>query len=169
MDNKFILVASDVHSDSDAFEKLCNIAKNPLCIAFLYAGDLDVENWFIGTELRNRNFTFLPVAGNCDYPYSFISSDLPVPSNYRSCEFNGLRIFMTHGHLFSQPSDAGLENGNFDVVITGHTHIPSIIKENEIVYLNPGSAAKPRGKSEKSYAKIVFTSQGPDFLIERLS
>lgn len=168
MSDKFLLVASDIHSDCDAFEYLAQIAKDPDCLAFLYAGDLDVENYFIGTELRNRNFVFLPVLGNCDYPFSYSSSDVPVPTNYRTCTYNDVKIFITHGHLYSMPSDVGLKNEDFDIVINGHTHIPQCERVDNLTVLNPGSAARPRGFSAKSYAKIVFNDQKYQVQFERI-
>jgi putative phosphoesterase len=32
----------------------------------------------------------------------------------------------------------------YDAVISGHTHRPTVIKQNGILYLNPGSAVQPR-------------------------
>lgn len=160
MSDKFLLVAGDVHSDFEVFEYLAQIAKDPDCLAFIYAGDLDVENYFIGTQLRNRSFVFLPVLGNCDYPYSYTSSDVPVPSTYRTCTYNGVRIFITHGHLYNMPADVGLNNEDFDLVINGHTHISLCEKTDNLTVLNPGSAARPRGYSSKSFAKVVFNDRG---------
>jgi len=168
MADRFLLVASDIHSDSDVFEFLAQVANDTNCLAFLYAGDLDVANYFISNALRNRNFVFLPVLGNCDSPYSYISSDVPVPATYRDCSFNNIRIFITHGHVCNMPSDVGLKDEDFDIVINGHTHIPANNKVGNLIVLNPGSAARPRGYSEKSYAKIVFTEKGPEIQFERI-
>lgn len=87
--------------------------------------------------------------------------DLPL---YRTCSFQGLKIFLTHGHMYYDPDSAGLSNNDFDIVINGHSHVNSIrketlkLKENskEIIYLNPGSPTWPRGRSKASYALIIF-------------
>lgn len=70
---------------------------------------------------------------------------------------------MTHGNKFSK---GFLPTYHGDIFISGHTHIPSISKENNIIYVNPGSISKPRNGSLNSYAifdnnKIVIkTSNG---------
>ena len=155
----FLLVSSDIHSDETALEKLQPLACDSRCLAFLYSGDLDIENYFISTILRYRNFVFLPVQGNCDnrWAWTDLNQDLPL---YRTCTFRGLRIFLTHGHYYCDPDSAGLENKDFDLVITGHSHVNSISREiigtKQVTYLNPGSPSRPRGRSEASYALVLF-------------
>ncbi len=162
-EEKHLLVASDVHNDDQCFEILSKKAENESCLAFLYAGDLDIENCMINAVLQCRNFLFIPVQGNCDNRWSWtdVGIDLPL---YRTCSFGGLKIFMTHGHIYGDPSSAGLDDRDFDVVISGHTHVNSLSKHlvdgKEIIFFNPGSAARPRGYSKASYAKIVFKSGG---------
>ena len=162
-DEKYILVASDVHSSDRAFETLASMASAEGCLAFIYAGDLDIENYFIAQQVQCRNFVFLPVQGNCDNRWSWTDVGLELPS-YRTCTTGGLKIFVSHGHLYYEPSSVGLEDSDFDLVITGHTHVPDIhtqfIEGKRVVFLNPGSAARPRGGSRASYALIRFRKDG---------
>ncbi len=162
-EEKYLLVASDVHNDDDCFEILTKKAENEDCLAFLYAGDLDVENCITSSVLQCRNFVFIPVQGNCDNRWAWTDLGLDLPP-YRTCSFNGLRIFITHGHLYSSPSSVGLEDKDFDVVINGHSHVNSVekqlIDEKEIIFINPGSPSRPRGYSKASYAMIVFKKDG---------
>lgn len=74
-------------------------------------------------------------------------------------ELEGKRIFITHGHLYNVNNNLntifyrGLEL-NCDIILFGHTHIPTkLIKEN-ILILNPGSPVIPRGGSESSIALL---------------
>ena len=161
-EDAFLLVASDVHSDDQSFEKLASIAGAPNCLAFLYAGDLDIENYFITQSVQLRNYVFLPVQGNCDNRWSWTDVNLDLPL-YRTCSFRGLKIFISHGHLYYSPSSVGLEDKNFDLVITGHTHrygiTSEIIDTKRVTYLNPGSPSRPRGGSQPSYAMVVFNGQ----------
>lgn len=162
-DKKYLLVASDVHSSDQCFEKLSEIASDKDCLAFLYAGDLDIENYFITQSVQLRNFVFLPVQGNCDNRWSWtdVNMDLPL---YRTCSFGGLKIFISHGHLYDSPSSVSLDDKDFDLVITGHSHCSSISSEfidgKRITYLNPGSPSRPRGGSKPSYALAVFNGDG---------
>lgn len=162
-DGKFILVAGDVHSSDQTFEKLAGMASDERCIAFIYTGDLDIENYFISQCIQCRNFVFMPVQGNCDNRWSWTDVGMDLPP-YRTCTFGNLRIFVSHGHLYWQPSSAGLEDTEFDMVLTGHTHVPDlhmeIIDGKRVVFLNPGSAARPRGGSRASYALIRLTDDG---------
>lgn len=153
--NNFLLVSSDVHSGASAFEILSERASVPGCLAFLYAGDIEIENYFIMEKLRTRSYTFIPVRGNCDRPWSWEQAGVPFPPVERSLSFGGLDIWMSHGHILSEP-----EYGHYDVVITGHSHVTSLRKAGDTVYLNPGSAARPRGRSGASYATIEFLPDG---------
>lgn len=159
--NKFLLIASDIHSDEEAFSKLAELAQDKDCLAFLYAGDLDIENPLILMAINNRNFSFLPVLGNCDSPWEYSSYGLQVPPIYRTCSFNGLKINISHGHIAVPTEESNL-------IITGHTHIPSLTKEGNSVFLNPGSPARPRGYSKKSYATVEFSNSEAVITIKEL-
>ncbi|MCF0262561.1 MAG: YfcE family phosphodiesterase [Sphaerochaetaceae bacterium] len=159
-DEDFLLISSDIHDDEQIFEKLAQLASSPKCIAFLYAGDLNIENYFISSALQCRSFVFIPVAGNCDNPWSANDINLQLPL-YRNCTFKNLKIFITHGHRYYDPNSVGLNNTDFDIIITGHSHKHSLteqIEENKkLIYLNPGSPSKPRGDCIASYALIRFS------------
>lgn len=161
-EDAFLLVASDVHSGDECFEKLCRIAGSKNCLAFLYAGDLDIENYFITRSVQLRNFVFLPVQGNCDNRWDWTDVNLDLPL-YRTCTFKGLKIFISHGHLYYEPSSVGLENKDFDLIITGHSHRYSIsteiIDNKRVIYMNPGSPSRPRG-CRSSYGLVVFGEDG---------
>ncbi len=168
----FLLAAGDIHNDEQALETLSETATEPNCLAFLYAGDLNAENCFILNILKYRNFVFLPVQGNCDSKWSFLDANLDLPL-YRCCTYRGLRIFITHGHMYCGPSSAGLEDTDFDIVITGHSHKWSISSElisgKRVIYLNPGSPSRPRGGSEASYALIRFKEKSAVIEIRALN
>lgn len=147
--NKFLLIASDIHSDEESFSVLAEIAEQKDCTAFLYAGDLDLENPLINVLLSNRNYAFLPVIGNCDSRWMYTSMGMQDVPLYRNCTYNGLMISLSHGHLEVPYNDA-------DIIITGHTHQTRLEKIDNTVFLNPGSPSRPRGLSEKSFATIEF-------------
>ena len=161
-EDAFLLVASDVHSSDECFEKLCTIAGSEHCLAFLYAGDLDIENYFITRSVQLRNFVFLPVQGNCDNSWDWTDVNLDLPL-YRTCTFKGLKIFISHGHLYCSPSSVGLEDKDFDLVVTGHSHrynlFTELIDGKRITYMNPGSPSRPRG-CKASYGLVVFGRSG---------
>lgn len=64
----------------------------------------------------------------------------------RTLEWAGLRIAVTHRRNGGPTGLAmfGRERGA-DLVISGHTHSPGVTRTGEVVLLNPGSHAQPRG------------------------
>ena len=158
-DEEFLLVASDIHDSESVLSALSKKASTPKCLGFLYAGDLNIENLLISQQIEYSAFPFLAVQGNCDNPWSWSDIGITLPS-YRSYECKGLRIFLSHGHRFSAPSDVGLSDKDFDIVITGHTHMNELsehcIDEKRVLFLNPGSPTRPRGGTKGSYALIRF-------------
>lgn len=61
------------------------------------------------------------------------------------CFFSGWRVLISHT-VSSHPNDLKndikpeeyIQDKKIDVVLYGHTHIPNIKKEGEIIYVNPG-------------------------------
>ena len=129
---KFI-VFSDSHGDVDHMIRAVRLESPSLCF-FLGDGEYDL------TRLQRR-FPSLPVnavRGNCD-----LRSTLP---RALTCAAGGVRIFATHGHLYSVKHDpiyrelceAALAE-NADVVLFGHTHQPFRDRTMGMELLNPGS------------------------------
>ena len=164
-EQKFLLVASDVHNNEQAFERLVEIAKNPNCLAFLYAGDLNVENYFIGESLRYRNFVFLPVLGNCDNPWDYNDVNVPTPPYFRTVRYSNettkLDIYMSHGHLYPYPTEENVGENHFNLILNGHSHIGCIKEESKAIFFNPGSPSQPRGNCIASYGVILVPKSGP--------
>ena len=163
-DQKYLLVASDIHNSEQALESLIELAKHPNCIAFLYTGDLNVENYFIAQLLRYRNFVFLPVLGNCDNPWAFSDVNLPVPHYYRTLHYSNdtekLDIYMSHGHLYPYPTEEITGESTFNLIINGHSHVGGIRSEDKVIYFNPGSPSQPRGNCIASYGVITVPKSG---------
>jgi uncharacterized protein len=66
-------------------------------------------------------------------------------------KFEGKKIFVIHNikdlHFIPEEKD-------YEIIISGHSHKPSIKNENGILYLNPGSAGKRRFNLPVSTAQI---------------
>lgn len=60
-------------------------------------------------------------------------------------------IYMLHDldTLDLDPTAAGVQ-----VVISGHTHRPSLVQNNGVLYVNPGSASMPRGVATPSLVML---------------
>lgn len=80
----------------------------------------------------------------------------------------GINFWLVHGdeyHLknrnnFSTKLLETAKAKNANVVIYGHTHIPSIKKVDEIIFINPGSISKPRfPKTKKTYCVLEIENK----------
>lgn len=113
------------------------------CQVIFHAGDIG------SSAIISQLETIAPchaVLGNCDDQLNFPLVVCP--------EINGLRILMYHGHHPIAESDY-----HPDVVITGHTHLPEIIKEGEILRVNPGSAGPRRFRQPVSLARLKIINR----------
>ncbi len=134
-------VISDIHGhlSEEAYKAL-----EP-CDMILCAGD--VERPTILMELDAIAPT-VAVLGNCDT--SLRGMDIPFTASPR---IGGVRFFMTH-----RPEDIGTVAEDVRVVVHGHTHIPREERIGEVLYLNSGSASKPRGGSKRGVARVTIAN-----------
>ena len=139
-----ILVFSDSHGSlGNMYEAVERESPNRI----LHLGDhfRDAED----LDLAFGGLDILYVPGNCDYAAQ-------IPANLE-IEIDGVRIFLTHGHLFGVKTGLArllLEGRRLDaqLVLFGHTHRPLLQQQDGIWLLNPGSCSALNG----SYAAITF-------------
>lgn len=115
-----ILVLSDNHSK--------NLDINNSYNYIIHAGDYGSELDY----LENNNIIY--VKGNCDY----------IGDKERILELFDKKILLTHGDRYrvKEAYQSLLYRGlelNVNIIIFGHTHIPTIFIENNILFINPGS------------------------------
>jgi putative phosphoesterase len=110
----------------------------------VHAGDIGKPE--ILSELRSIA-PVIPVRGNNDTG----SWARAIPER-DTIQLNGLQVFVLHNlkELELNPSSAG-----FDVVISGHSHKPSIDRREGVLFLNPGSAGPRRFKLPISLARLI--------------
>lgn len=161
-----LLIASDIHGDIDAAKAVFNAKESECAERVLLLGDLlyhgprnDLPEAYAPKkviELLNAHKNeILTVRGNCEAEVDGMVLDFPVFADYAFLSLDGVRIFATHGHLFNLEHLPPLLRG--DVLLHGHTHIPACQPfGDKNVYLNPGSAALPKGEFPKSY--MIFES-----------
>lgn len=134
-----IVVVSDTHRDLDVLDAI--VQKNQADM-YLHAGDSGMPSQLIKP--------FVSVRGNCDL-FAYETSKV--------VQLGALRLFITHGHLFS--TTRMLRHAKLhgcQVAIYGHTHIPKIELVDGIFLINPGSAVYPRQNNQKTYIVITFSS-----------
>ena len=96
------------------------------------------------------NCGYVSVRGNCD-PFS----DAPLTE---TVEWNGTRILLLHGHTVSGRLALRLlaQQERADVVLFGHSHVPSIETVNGVLLINPGSLSRPRTLKGPSMAVLTL-------------
>ncbi len=139
-------IVSDTHGDQRAIKQV--VAQAGPVDLWLHAGDHVRDARFLG------ELTGLPVhmaAGNCD------PRDAGLPDQFLTCE--GHRLMLTHGHYYRVKE--GLQElmwwgrqYEVDVIVFGHTHKPVICREEDLLIINPGSPALPRGDSFAAFALL---------------
>jgi putative phosphoesterase len=107
----------------------------------IHAGDI------CGTDVLAMLETIAPVTavkGNMDF--GELNAELNATE---SVKLGDALIYVLHiSHMLDiEPNEDG-----FNVVITGHTHIPLIESKNSVLYLNPGSATFPKHNKASTVA-----------------
>lgn len=105
----------------------------------IHAGDFTSPSAL--ADFERASATFHAVHGNADS--AAVRSRLPES---QTVEAAGIRFAVTHRRrggateleLFGRSQDA-------DVVVSGHTHRPSLERVGDLLLVNPGSHAQPRG------------------------
>lgn len=142
---KKILVMSDSHGNEAGIKRALKLAGDVDVVAHL--GDLERDTKCI------KNRTVYSVRGNCD-----ISSN---QASKRLITIEGKKILIVHGH--KQRVKLGLLNLAFyarekeaDIVLFGHTHIPTEQYDGTVLMYNPGSLSGSR----QTYGILTIESNG---------
>ena len=120
----------------------------PAAIKALHGVDLIIHAGDIGnTEIMEELQAIAPlvaVRGNMDMKKGL--RELPETE---AIQVGNVLLYILHNinKLDIAPSKA-----DFDAVIFGHLHYPSVAKHNGVLFLNPGSASQPRRQSSASLA-----------------
>lgn len=134
-----IVVVSDTHSETG--HELAGRTRDAVESAevVLHAGDFTTESALDAFhDIANRLHA---VHGNADT--QAVRDRLPAA---RTVALDGVRVAMTHTERGGETGLAmfGRQSGA-DIVISGHTHRPSVTDVGDLVLLNPGTHAEPRG------------------------
>ena len=155
-------VIADTHGDIEAWESATRIW-GPVDLV-VHAGDV-LKGWksrplpWRGgkkafAEILNASETpILITRGNCDEEEDESLLKWPVAEPFLFLWWQGRLILAGHGTDFSEIREKGLACGA-DLVITGHTHVGSLVREGKTIFLNPGSASLPMGRDPASVALL---------------
>ena len=148
-----ILIVSDTHKAHGNLEKVLEKVR-PIDM-LIHLGDTE------GGEDHIAELAGCPahiIRGNNDF-----FSDLPKEEEF---DVEGRHIFITHGHYYyvamseERLKEEARERGA-DIVMYGHTHKPSLTREEDLITLNPGSVAYPRQQGRRpSYMVMELEPEG---------
>ena len=144
------LVFSDLHGSMRGLDLLKRAIsfQNPdvlLCLGDISYGSYDQNSSKVFEFFQNNKIPTFAVKGNCDLTgdSQFLGFGLPAEFTLP----NGNKTL----YLIHYPVYGKFKRGY--IVCYGHTHCKVLNESNGVIYLNPGSIAKPRD-GEESYATI---------------
>ena len=156
-----ILFCSDIHGDLESIKAVLSKAKEDKAEKIIILGDLlyhgprnDLPSSYAPKEviklLNENKKMILSVRGNCDTEVDQMVLEFPILADYAYLCVDGLNMILTHGHHHNTATPPPMNAG--ELLIHGHTHILTIEEfgENNF-YINPGSAAIPKGGNPRSY------------------
>lgn len=155
------LVVSDIHGDivgaTSAIEAFqYHHADKILCLGdVLYHGprnDLpkDYAPKKVIALLNEYANSIVAVRGNCEAEVDQMVLNFPCMADYNIIPEKNRNLFLTHGHIYS-PNHLPILAKN-DCFLSGHTHIPTCDKKDDIYLLNPGSISLPKQNHPRTYA-----------------
>lgn len=143
-----VLVMSDTHGDSHVIEKVREFYPN--VDAMIHCGDSELSFSHVALDGMKK------VRGNCD-------ADAAFP-NELVFDAGDVTFFVTHGHLFNVKTSIlslsyRAKEVGAKIACFGHSHMLGAEMIDDVLFINPGSLLKPRGRKEKSFAIIEMTDE----------
>jgi uncharacterized protein len=139
-------IISDTHDNVEALQKaIAKFNKQKVGTVF-HCGDW--SSFYMPTLCDNLDCEMFSVLGNNDielacYSGKSVGKVSFSSDNFFEKEIGGRKIAMCHGNsAFLLNSLLG--SGNYDLVLSGHTHIASIEKVAKTLHINPGSPFQTR-------------------------
>lgn len=131
-----VLIVSDSHGRTSYLEWALD--KVGTIDALIHLGDFEGQEDYIRCLVDCDSYI---ISGNNDY-FSDVDREKVITLCNR-------RIFLTHGHRYHiySGTDSLLETAKiegYDIVMYGHTHVPSVEYRDGIYLVNPGSISLPR-------------------------
>lgn len=162
-----LLIASDLHGSAKYVGMLMKRVEKENPDKILLLGDIlyhgprndlpnDYDTRKTAELLNEKADIIMAVRGNCDAKVDEMLLDFNIESEHMTLFIDGINIFATHGHFYNTGYLPSLSS--IDVLLHGHTHIPThqIINDNKY-YINPGSVSIPKGGSTNSY--LIFENR----------
>ena len=156
---KKAVIMSDTHGDADEMFRIIS-RERPFDI-FIHCGDICGAERML--EARLSDSIVHLAAGNCDFNLS-----LPQMKEFH---IGKIKVVLLHGHRYHVDYDPSplfylAKEKEADIVMYGHTHVPTLIQEQGVTILNPGSLCRPRQADRKCTYAVMRVDDGGDFSVE---
>lgn len=160
-------IVSDTHGCPESWQKLYDKFFHNTDL-IIHAGDVlyhgprnDIPPEYNPKRLAEMmNACKIPIIiarGNCDAEVDGMVLDLPIQAPYAYVHFENIRIIVTHGHnLTSEQKSLLATKYKADLFITGHTHITSLDKQDNVIFLNPGSPSMSKRSDKRSTVALLI-------------
>ena len=132
-------VVSDTHGHVEFATDAIRILSSENVDAVIHCGD-------IGSASIVPLFADWPthfVFGNVDFNEALLRSTIndcsqTCHNRFGDVTLEGKRIAVLHGDEFSRMQET-IHSGAYDLICSGHTHVPSLQRHGETILLNPGA------------------------------
>ncbi|WP_099362104.1 metallophosphoesterase [Fredinandcohnia onubensis] len=147
-----VLILSDSHGLTKELLDIKERHKNDVEF-MLHLGDSELSSQ--SEEMSG----FSVVRGNCDFDSNYPNDMIVL--------LNGLKVYMTHGHLYNVKMS--LMNLSYrarevgaSIVFFGHSHIAGAELIDDVLFINPGSFRLPRMRKERTYVIVEVDNNQAD-------
>lgn len=160
-----ILFLSDIHGSVPALDAVLRFFDENHYDLLVLLGDLlnygprnglpaGLDAPAIAERLNARADRIVAVRGNCDSEVDQMLLRFPIQGTYALVVADGLRFFVTHGHVYNERNLPAAPS--VDVFVYGHTHLqllePANAEEGRPALLNTGSPTFPKGGNPPTFA-----------------
>ncbi len=157
------LIASDIHGSAYWCRRLIERYRQEEADRLLLLGDIlyhgprndlpaEYDPKKTASMLNAMKNEIVCVRGNCDAEVDGMVLEFPISPGTVLIECGGGLIYASHGHHVSEDVPPPLRRG--DILLCGHTHIPSLRQYDNFVYMNPGSVSIPKENSRNGYMTL---------------
>lgn len=160
-----LVVVSDTHGNIDAWNKASAFFEGADLI--IHAGDVLYHpprlGWMEGYDIpslaeamNNSKIPIVIAQGNCDSQVYEELLEMPVQAPYALVEFEGVRVVVNHGHLLNRDVRRDLARRyKADYFVSGHTHVPGLEPDADVIFMNPGSPSIPKFEHNGKLAPTI--------------
>ena len=153
-----ILIASDIHGSLTYCRELLAAYSREGAEKLLFLGDIlyhgprnglceGYDPKAVADLLNEMPRDILCIRGNCDSEVDQMVIDFPIMSEFCLLDNCGAAALAVHGHKDTDK----LALGGVKIVFSGHTHVPTNILRDGVLWANPGSVSIPKEDTPRGY------------------